>query len=216
MNAPAARRGNWCQTFTGRMSWPCDPSTEDVCIEDIAHSLALQCRFAGHCRVFYSVAEHCVRVSWITREPLPGLMHDGQESYLVDVPRPVKPHLRGYDELEYDFMRVIEAWSGLDSGACSSPDVKHADAVLLTTEARDLMAPPPAPWEQRAEPLAETIRPWGWRQAEVRFLARYHELRGERSWRRRAIRANPALVWGFLAWFWHALVWGRRSSTTPR
>lgn len=65
------------------------------------------------------------------------------------------------------------------------------------------------PCDPRADDIC--IRPWGWRQAEVRFHARYYELRGERSWRLRAIRANPALVWGFLLWFCHALVWGRRA-----
>lgn len=205
------RAGGWCQTFTGFAFWPCDPVPDELSIEDIAHSLALQCRFAGHCRTHYSVAEHCVRVSWITPKPLAGLLHDAQEAYLVDVPRPIKPYLEGYGELEGALMRTIEAWAGLGEGACSSPDVKRADAVLLTTEARDLMAPPPMPWEARAEPLASRIRPWGWRQAEVRFLARYHEVMGQRSWRLRALRANPWLALGFVAWFFHTIVWGRRA-----
>ena len=52
------------QTFTGKKFDPLNPNLNDFCIEDIAHSLSLQCRFTGHCRVFYSVAEHSVHVSY--------------------------------------------------------------------------------------------------------------------------------------------------------
>jgi len=53
--------------------------------------------------------------------------------------------------------------------------VKHADGVLLATEARDLMGTPPVPWTfaQRVEPLTEIIVPWGWETAERVFLARF-------------------------------------------
>jgi hypothetical protein len=89
------RKGSWQQTFTGRQFWPCDPRPEDVCLEDIAHHLALMCRFGGACRVFYSVAEHSVRVAELVwdrtngdREAaLAGLLHDASEAYLVDIPK---------------------------------------------------------------------------------------------------------------------------------
>src|ERR1700693_75116 len=54
------RKGDWIQTFTGRQFWPLDPRPEEVCIEDIAHGLSNECRFAGQCRSFYSVAQHSV------------------------------------------------------------------------------------------------------------------------------------------------------------
>ncbi|MHA1573246.1 MAG: hypothetical protein ACTSX8_04570 [Alphaproteobacteria bacterium] len=49
------------QTYTG-VTWDLlNPRVEDVNIEDIAHSLSLQCRFTGHSRVHYSVAQQLYR-----------------------------------------------------------------------------------------------------------------------------------------------------------
>ncbi|TDH35740.1 hypothetical protein E2A64_10420 [Pseudohoeflea suaedae] len=47
------RKGDFIQTYTGLKAWPMDLRPEEVCIEDIAHSLAMQCRYAGHCQKFY-------------------------------------------------------------------------------------------------------------------------------------------------------------------
>ena len=54
------RKGGWIQTYTGRQFWPMDPRSHEVFIEDIAHSLSMMCRYAGHCERFYSVAEHSI------------------------------------------------------------------------------------------------------------------------------------------------------------
>lgn len=82
----------WIQTFTGKQFWPLAPKASDVCIEDIAHALSLKCRFGGHVKKFYSVAEHCVRVMKILKpaDQLWGLMHDAAEAYLPDIAAPIK------------------------------------------------------------------------------------------------------------------------------
>ena len=181
------RFGDWSQTFTGRAFWPMDPRAEDVCIEDIAHALALQCRFAGHCREPYSVAEHSVRVAEYIRsrgggaaEVFAGLMHDSGETYLQDVVRPVKrqPEMRPYRNVELIVQTTINKMFGLPIDAHDWAIVHEADEVLLATEARDLMAKPPADWRLSQPPMAEVIVPWDWRAAEREFLARFYELRG--------------------------------------
>ncbi len=62
-------------------------------IGTLAHSLSNICRFTGHVRAFYSVAEHSVLVSRIVppQHALAGLVHDLHEALVTDVASPVKP-----------------------------------------------------------------------------------------------------------------------------
>lgn len=46
-------RGEWMQTFTGRVFYPLDPRPEDIDPLDIAHALSMLCRYGGHTSVFY-------------------------------------------------------------------------------------------------------------------------------------------------------------------
>lgn len=185
INKPS--RGPWQQTFTGRKFHPLDPRPEEVWVEDIGHALAKQCRFGGACLRHYSVAEHCLRVGWrvwllslptmtdgefipvtsiplgalkqLAQRMLAGVLHDGSEAYVIDVPRPLKIALLGYAEIEQRVMLSITERFGLDAGAFELPAVKKADEELLITEARDLMAEPPEPWTFRADvsPSTTTI-----------------------------------------------------------
>jgi 5'-deoxynucleotidase YfbR-like HD superfamily hydrolase len=92
MNATQRAATGTIKTFTGRYVHPLDMKTDDLAIEDIAHSLARLCRYNGHCGGFISVARHSIWVS----EQLPkrlklwGLLHDAPEAYLGDMTRPVK------------------------------------------------------------------------------------------------------------------------------
>ena len=170
---------SWIQTYTGRQFYPIEPRPEDIDIVDIAHSLAMQCRFNGHCRLFYSVAEHCVRVSRAVspKFALWGLLHDAAEAYVCDMPRPVKQNLPEFSRMEDRLLEVIIRHYGL---AWPMPaEVRHFDDVLLVTECRDLMLPPPAPWGLSAQPLPGRIDPLpGPSEAEQQFMARFHEITG--------------------------------------
>ena len=89
---------HWISTYTDKKFHYLNPTEEEICIEDIAHALALTCRFGGHCSKFYSVAEHSIRVSNIVPETLrlQALLHDAHEAYLHDVPRPIKEDIPQY------------------------------------------------------------------------------------------------------------------------
>ncbi len=167
------------QTFTGRQFWPMAPRSDDVCLEDIAHSLANQCRFGGHCQKFYSIAQHSVLVARAV--PLAdrpwGLLHDSPEAYLVDLPRPIKHHSvlgKEYRLIEDPLVQVIGVKYNLAPVMPAS--VHHADDVLLMTEKRDLLGPCAHDWESDTQPLATVITPWPPELAEYIFLSMAKEL----------------------------------------
>lgn len=177
------RIGSWLQTFTSRMFWPLDPRAVEVFIEDIAHALACQNRFAGHTVIPYPVGDHSIRVAWEvferTGDPvlaLCGLLHDGSEAYCVDVPTPLKPYLTEYKLIEARVMEAIRERFDLPHEFWHHPEVIRADRVLLLTEARDLLGPPPAPWgvpDPELKPLSEVIVPLRWEAAEKVFLENF-------------------------------------------
>jgi uncharacterized protein len=154
-----------------------DPDIGSIWMSDIAHSLSCLCRFNGHCREFYSVAQHCVLVSqhvpgWAAKW---GLLHDASEAYLADVPTPLKRHLAGYSELEVEVMSRVATRFGL--GWPQPASVTHWDRVLLATEARDLMRNAQG-WPELVgvEPLRISIEPVLPLEAETMFLSRWNEL----------------------------------------
>lgn len=177
--SPNARAGDCGITFTGRQFWPADPRPGDVDVRDIAHGLALQCRFAGHTRAPYSIAQHSVLVSHACRREhaLLGLLHDATEAYLQDLIRPLKRILAPlYKPLERRWAMNIGMAFGLGDALVDLPDdVEQADRLVLVAERRDLLAPHPWPAELA---WANPIEAWPWWDAEERFLARFAELGG--------------------------------------
>lgn len=170
---------DYIQTFTGRKIEPLNPSSDDICIEDIAHSLSLQCRWTGHTIWFYSVAEHSVRVSRICDPDtaLWGLLHDASEAYLVDLARPVKrlESMRVFREAEEGLQYAIAKKFGLHPTIPSS--VHLADNIMLHTEYRDLMHHNgDSWWKLGPEPLQTRIMPWESGHAHTQFMARFEEL----------------------------------------
>lgn len=167
-------------TYTGRLFWPLSPRLEDINALDICHALSNQCRFTGHTRFFYSVAEHSCRVSDILPDELKltGLLHDASEAYLMDLARPVKEQreMSLFREAEDKLMYNIAFHFGLTYPL--PKEVKEADGILLVTEYRDLM-------EKNKvregdfngyKPLNEFIRPWTPVQAKSAMMERLVKL----------------------------------------
>lgn len=162
------------------------PHLSEIRINDIAHSLANLCRFGGHTRYFYSVAQHSVLVSRLieTLEPDPrialaGLLHDAAEAFCLDIPSPLKQLLPDYKQIE---QRVEEAVFDRLGIPLPLPDiVKHADLTLLATEQRDLMPAHDDEWAliKGITPLADTIDPWTPAQAKTEFMMRFFALKKE-------------------------------------
>ncbi len=173
----------YIQTFTGKLIDVLDLDIDLLDIRDIAHSLSQQCRFNGHCGEFYSVAQHCVYVSrqLPKKKKLAGLMHDGTETYLCDIPSPLKPHLSNYKQLELAAAKKIEEkwFDGLD--VLEDPEIKEADVRMLATEFRDLRShnSPVEHWTalKGVKPYPNlVIKPWSVKKAEKKFLETFYKL----------------------------------------
>ena len=174
------RNGDWIQTFTGKQFYPLDPRPEEVCIDDIAHSLAMKCRYAGHTRRFYSVAEHSVHISYSVprKHALWGLLHDAAEAYSSDIPTPLKrwPGLqRVWAEIEGPIQLAICAKFNLP--ALEPDEVRIADRRILVNECLEFMMFMPESLK-RIPPLPKLEGCIGWSppSAEHEFLRRFEEL----------------------------------------
>lgn len=168
----------WIQTFSGRRFNPTNPIIDTIVIQDIAHALSMQCRFTGHVRRFYSIAQHCILVSYLCDKDDRkwGLLHDAEEAFIPDLSSPLK-HSGKFDtyrECGKQLQIAICKRFGLPEKEPAS--VKYADTLLLATEARDLMAPLHPDWKQPMEPLPFKIEPWSPDEAEDRFTKRFYEL----------------------------------------
>jgi uncharacterized protein len=157
-----------------------NPGSSEFSIEDIAHSLAHLCRFTGHVRSFYSVAQHSVLVSHAVpvEHAFAGLMHDAAEAFIGDVSKPLKVLLPEYKVIEERIEAVVFPRFGLPPKLPIC--VKRADRVLLRTEQRDLVVDAGGDeWALRAgvRPLDERIEPMPSDEAKRLFLMRFAELR---------------------------------------
>lgn len=174
---------SWIQTLWGNEYDPFKPDSDIINIQEIAHSLAMQCRFNGHTKQFYSVAQHSVLVSKLLEEwghslhtLKQGLLHDAAETYVGDTVSPIKRNIPDI-QIQYNHQAVARRF-GL---SYPSPDcVAQADVTMLMTERRDLMRKSFRPWfENEDDYLLPT---WSigpelqWRGAMAMFMARFQEL----------------------------------------
>jgi 5'-deoxynucleotidase YfbR-like HD superfamily hydrolase len=131
---------DFIQTHTGKQFWPFEPKVEDIDIIDIAHSLSNICRYNGHSKNFYSVAEHSILVASALPDHLKlyGLMHDAAEAYFSDIPQPIKKYLSDIEELENCLMEKI--CLAFDLPNPMPQEVKQADLAIIADEKEQVMA----------------------------------------------------------------------------
>lgn len=156
-----------------------DPKSSNFTIEDVAHGLSMTCRFAGQCRQFYSVAEHCWHASFLVPDELQraALLHDAAEAFIGDVTRPLKTLLPEYKVIEKRIEAAIVDRFGIDGW--DDPRIKHADQVMLHAEQAEMMPAHEDSWATSAGlgepyPIAFEYRPP--RLGRSMFLSRYYEL----------------------------------------
>lgn len=131
-----SRTGPWMLTATGHRVFVNDPRPEDFHIEDIAHALSHICRFGGHARGFYSVAQHSLLVADILQSAgrprhvlFAGLMHDAAEAYVGDIIRPIKIQLAAFVKIESSIVYAINSRFHVampSSGPITSPSPPNA------------------------------------------------------------------------------------------
>lgn len=180
LDCSAPERG-WMGTFHGGKFFPLAPKAADVDIADIAHGLAMTCRYGGQCKHFYSVAEHCVHVSYMVdpKYALHGLLHDSAEAWLGDMPRPLKhqPEMKVFRDAEAAVELVVAEALGLKWTAEIHEAVKEIDNRILADEVLQLQPVPELYADVlQQKPLGVPMQCWNPSEAEVRFLQRYYEL----------------------------------------
>jgi uncharacterized protein len=176
--------GPYIQTLSGRRVNPLDASPEDIDPADIARALAHTCRFGGHSKVFYSVAQHSAIVSDLLEargatpdELMAALLHDAAEAYLGDLPHPLKHRSElgaAFRAAEKRLEAVIEERFALPD---ASARIKPLDRALLATERRTFSE---VTWHwpelDGAEELDLQIEAWSPDRAQEEFTRRYERI----------------------------------------
>lgn len=190
-------------THTGRWANPLALRLEDIDIQDLAHGLSGEGRFANHTVFPISVAQHSVYVSRLVQiyeehETLRGrrdvsarkrlyrqaLLHDGSEAYLGDMTKWLKAHpaMAPFREAEDRAQAVI--YERFGCAREDAPEIKAADALMVRFEgARGFgtlweVGHPDYPKEITQEELA-LIGHWEFvdrHTAKAMFLGRFKEL----------------------------------------
>lgn len=176
----------WIQTRNGRRFDILKPRAADIEPDVIAVCLSRLCRFGGHCKSFYSVAQHSLHVCDLVSDPslkLPALLHDAHECYwgFGDICRPAKLCLHRSEAIHLKDIQLavdeaIGERFGFDSRLFECAKIKEADCVALATEQRDIMEPCEYQWDVPQPSPVLFIEPVDEQEAFRQFSARLYEL----------------------------------------
>lgn len=159
------------RTYSGHYLDILNPQPEHICIEDIAHALAHQPRWAGHTPIFYSVAAHSLACAHMAppQHKLAALLHDASEAYLCDMPSPIKALMPQYSAIENRLMAIIAQKFGFAWPI--SPEVKAIDKQRLEWE-----------WMNIKLGHNPTYAMWSPEENKANFIARFEEYRKLAEW----------------------------------
>ena len=171
----------WLQTASGAAYDLLNPDPATITLPDTSHALSLICRYTGHARDFYSVAQHLVLGARALRARghAEGVQrsyfgHDMHEAVTGDVASPIK---RAIGPAWGAFERVHEIAFRTRFGMPLdlSADVKAMDLAMLETERRALLDPSPRPigdgWPAVDPVEGLVIYTWNPDRARAEFLA---------------------------------------------
>lgn len=148
-------------------------------VEEIAHSLSMLCRYNGHTKKFYSVAQHSVIVATSLPSSLRlfGLLHDAAEAYVGDVVCPLKklPLMNYYKQLEDKILSAILFRHGVFWSEEAEEKVNAMDKAVLAVELNDLFDK-----KYLADCWHGQIIPLSQEKAKDLFLSTYKEVKCQR------------------------------------
>jgi len=169
----------WIGTYLGAKFYFDYVENSQVLILDIAKHLSALERFNGACKHTYTVAQHCVILSYLVppEEALAALGHDSPEYVTGDFPTPIKLMIPELFALEDRIYKHIAPQVGFP---LDIPENVHIMDKRLTRTERDQLLPYPDPWETDRvyAPLDITIDSWTKQYAMEQFMRRYKELTG--------------------------------------
>jgi hypothetical protein len=163
-----AREDAWIETYNGHRFHVYDLDTNVYDVDDIATSLSRLCRYNGHTRRFYSVAEHCVVMhDWVERQPwstpidcLTTLHHDDAEYIIGDLARPIKLEMPDFKAKETEIDVAISREFGT---IYPFPGwLKQLDAAMLDVERRQVLKPSENTWQLNVDFDVSDIRLLGY------------------------------------------------------
>lgn len=166
--------------------------------EEIAWALSRLCRYNGHTRRFYTVAEHCVLMAdWVARQPgatacdvLTALHHDDAEHIIGDLPRPIKVKMPQFKALEERLDQAVALRFGTYWPL--PPWLKEIDARILRDERAAVMNPSPNEWgTDELEPLGVRFMPL---RGRLPILMRREWLKRHYHWAGRLVTEQTGVV----------------------
>lgn len=182
-----AREHSWITTFSGERIKSTAVRSGQISFDDMVRGLAMQVRYLGQIREFYSIAEHSILVSRIAEADgadsetiRAALFHDGHEYITGDFPSPYKHDVEGLRSweaaIEMEFRRAFSLPPNHDP---IWERVKRYDLIALHLEAINLMQQDPG-WIDSdlvaKAPKELRIVGMDWRQASQAFYDRVRQI----------------------------------------